>query len=150
MAWLPTKLSDGYTVWLETYRVHLRYETQSVAIKSGYIPRTCWLVVSTEIYTRQKYAGISTTRHVDSSNTIREYDTNGKLIHFRDSDGYEWWREYDDNGKLIYSRDSDGYEVWREYDTNGNEIHSRYSSGREWWREYDTNGNLINTRTNNG
>jgi hypothetical protein len=74
MAWLPTKLSDGYTVWLETYRVHLRYETQSVAIKGGYIPRTRWLVVSTEIYTRQKYAGISTTRHVDSSNTNREYD----------------------------------------------------------------------------
>jgi hypothetical protein len=26
-AWLPTKLDDGYTVWLETYRVHLRYES---------------------------------------------------------------------------------------------------------------------------
>ena len=63
MAWLPTQLDDGYTVWLETYRVHYRYETRRVATKGGYLPRTRWFVVSTEIYTRQKYAGISTTRH---------------------------------------------------------------------------------------
>lgn len=42
MAWLPTKLSDGYTVWLETYKVHLRYETRSVATKGGWLPRTGW------------------------------------------------------------------------------------------------------------
>ena len=48
MAWLPTKLSDGYTVWLETYGVHLRYETQSVPTKGGYIPRTRWFEISTE------------------------------------------------------------------------------------------------------
>jgi YD repeat-containing protein len=62
------------------------------------------------------------------SNEIREYDTNGNVIHSRDSSGYEWWREYDDNGNEIHSRDSIGFEVWR---------------------EYDTNGKLINTRTNN-
>ena len=141
MAWLPTQLDDGYTVWLETYRVHYRYETRRVAPKGGSLPRTRWFVVSTEI--------ISTTRHVDSSNTIREYDTNGNLIHHRTSDGYEVWCEYDNNGKCIHSRDSDGYEWWREYDTNGNLLHSRDSNGYEWWYEYDTNGNWINTRTNN-
>jgi YD repeat-containing protein len=170
MAWLPTQLDDGYTVWLETYRVHYRYETRRVATKGGYLPRTRWFVVSTEIYTRQKYAGISTTRHVDSSNTIREYDTNGNVIHSRDSNGYEvwydydtngkcihsrnshgheWWYEYDNNGNVIHYRDSIGYEKWREYDNNGNMIHSRNSSGFEEWREYDNNGKLINTRTNN-
>jgi hypothetical protein len=32
-AWLPTKLSDGYTVWLEEYRVHFRYESRMEATK---------------------------------------------------------------------------------------------------------------------
>jgi YD repeat-containing protein len=150
-AFFPIYTDNGYTLWLERYKVHLRYETQSVATKGGYIlPRTRWFVVSTEIYTRQKYAGISTTRHVDSSNTNREYDTNGKLIYSRDSDGYEVWREYDANGKVIHYRNSFGYEVWREYDDNGKLIHYRNSFGYEEWYEYDTNGKLINTRTSSG
>ena len=30
-----------------------------------------------------------------------EYDKNGNLIHFKDSNGYESWNEYDSNGKWI-------------------------------------------------
>jgi YD repeat-containing protein len=143
-AFFPIYTDNGYTLWLERYKVHLRYETQRVATKGGYIPRTRWFVVSTEIYTRQ-----STTRHVDSSNTIREYDNNGNLIHHRTSDGYAWWREYDANGKVIHYRDSNGREKWNEYDEHGKLIHYRYSDGFAGWYEYDTNGKLINTRTNN-
>ena len=44
---------------------------------------------------------------------IREYDTDGHLVHFRDSNGYESWREYDTNGNPIHIRDSDGYEWTR-------------------------------------
>jgi len=63
------------------------------------------------------------------TNTIKEYDTNGNIIHSRDSDGYELWCEYDNNGKCIHFRDSDGYEVWYDYDTNGNVINTRNTSG---------------------
>jgi YD repeat-containing protein len=63
------------------------------------------------------------------TNTIKEYDTNGNIIHSRDSDGYEVWCEYDNNGKCIHFRDSDGYEVWYDYDTNGKLINTRNTSG---------------------
>ena len=84
------------------------------------------------------------------SNEIKESDNNGKLIHYRTSDGYEWWYDYDTNGKLTHSRDSDGHEVWREYDINGKLIHYRNSFGLEVWREYDTNGKLIHSRDSDG
>ena len=38
------------------------------------------------------------------TNEIKEYDTNGNLIHFRDSTGFEWWSEYDANGKQTHIR----------------------------------------------
>jgi hypothetical protein len=47
-AWLPTKLDDGYTVWLETYSVHLRYEACMVPTKFGYIRAEQWNVFKTE------------------------------------------------------------------------------------------------------
>ena len=28
-----------------------------------------------------------------------EYDSNGKVIHYKDSAGYEYWHEYDSNGR---------------------------------------------------
>ena len=84
------------------------------------------------------------------TNTIKEYDNNGKLIHYRYSDGFEVWYDYDTNGNEIHYRNSFGYEVWREYDANGKLIHYRDSTGREWRREYDNNGKLINTRNTSG
>ena len=36
------------------------------------------------------------------TNEIREYDTNGRLIHSRDSDGYEEWF-YDDLPEMEYN-----------------------------------------------
>jgi hypothetical protein len=62
-AFFPIYTDNGYTLWLERYKVHLRYETRKTPTKFGRLSRTCWFAVSTEIYTRQKYAGISTTRH---------------------------------------------------------------------------------------
>lgn len=49
MAWLPTELSDGYTVWLETYRVYLRYERRMVPTKAfTTIARIRWFEIKTE------------------------------------------------------------------------------------------------------
>ena len=50
-ALFPTPTDDGYTVWLEWYTVHLRYETQEVATKFGWVPKTRWFEVKTELYT---------------------------------------------------------------------------------------------------
>ena len=51
---------------------------------------------------------------------LYEYDSNGNEIHFKNSNGYEWWYDYDSNGKLIHYKNSNGYETW--YDSNGNKI----------------------------
>lgn len=82
--------------------------------------------------------------------SISEYDNNGNLIHYKNSNGYEYWKEYDSNGNLIHSKYSDGYEEWNEYDSNGNLIHSQNSHGLEKWYEYDSNGNLIHYKDSNG
>ena len=86
----------------------------------------------------------------DMLNSVREYDSNGKLIHSKDSNGYEYWKEYDSNGNLIHFKDSYGFEYWHEYDTNGNEIHRKNSYGSEYWKEYDSNGNLIHYKNSDG
>ena len=44
---------------------------------------------------------------------------NNNLIHYKDSNGYEYWNEYDVNNNLIHCKDSNGYEEWKEYDENG-------------------------------
>ena len=55
MAWFPTKLSDGYTVWLETYRVHLRYESRMVPTKFVILRHTeRWFEIRTESLWRTK------------------------------------------------------------------------------------------------
>jgi len=40
---------------------------------------------------------------------INEYDSNGNVIHYKDSDDHEWWAEYDSNGNEIYFKNSDDY-----------------------------------------
>lgn len=76
---------------------------------------------------------------------IREYDKNNNLIHYKDSDGYEYWKEYDKNNNLIHYKDSNGFERWKEYDKNNNLIYYKNSNGFEEWKEYDKNNNLIKT-----
>ena len=48
-------------------------------------------------------------------NTIKEYDTNGNLIHYKDSEGGEAWWTYDENNNLTHYRDSLGGEKWWTY-----------------------------------
>ena len=81
---------------------------------------------------------------------VKEYDTNGNLIHYKNSDVCEEWKEYDANGNLIHYKDSDGREEWKEYDTAGNIIHYKKHNGYEYWDEYDTAGNLIHHKDSDG
>ena len=43
---------------------------------------------------------------------IIEYDTNGNVIHYKDSGGYKEWNKYDSNNNLIHYKNFDG-EEWR-------------------------------------
>jgi len=52
-AFFPTYTDDGYTVWLEEYVVHLRYETRTTSPRSRY-GHTRWFNIKTESYTRPK------------------------------------------------------------------------------------------------
>jgi|688.fasta_scaffold1928994_1 YD repeat-containing protein len=58
---------------------------------------------------------------------IDEYDSNGNLIHSKDSDGFETWHEYDANGNLIHYKSSGGVESW--YDSFGKKIDKLQSTG---------------------
>lgn len=79
-----------------------------------------------------------------------EFDDNGQEIHFKNSRGYEDWIEYDSNGNQIYFKDSDGNENWHEYDSKGHEIHYKSSGGSENWSEYDSKGNIIYYKDSDG
>ena len=102
-----------------------------------------------------------------SIDCLYEYDYNGNLIHYKDSNGceydknnncircknskgFEYWKEYDENNNMIHYKDSNGYELWREYDKNNNMIHDKDYNGYEYWKEYDENNNLIHYKDSNG
>jgi YD repeat-containing protein len=70
---------------------------------------------------------------MSSTEPVNKYDSNGKLIYYKDNRGIEVWWKYDSNGNCIHSHASDGVEWWREYDSNGNEIRYRDSYGNEEW-----------------
>ena len=55
---------------------------------------------------------------IGADGEINEYDSNGRLIHYKKY-GYECWREYDSNGKLIHYKNSNGYEEWYKHNSNG-------------------------------
>ena len=80
----------------------------------------------------------------------REFNTNGSIIHYKNSYGFENWQEYDSNNNLIHYKDSNGYEYWQEYDSNGNMIHYKNSYGFEYWQEYDSNNNMVHYKDSNG
>ena len=68
-------------------------------------------------------------------------DSKENIIHYKDSNGFEYWAEFDSNNNLIHYKDSRGFEYWKEYDSNNNESHYKNSYGYERW--FDSNGNSI-------
>ena len=68
-------------------------------------------------------------------------DSKGNIIHFKNSNGFEFWREFDERDNKIHYKSSDGFEYWKEYDESNNEIHYKSSDGIEFW--YDSKGNEI-------
>jgi len=116
---------------------------------------------------------ITEARHETSTGywVKREYDNNGNLIHYKNSDGNimdntnnnlnearlnknikiignypngKWKKyEYDDNGNKVYFENSYGKWEKYEYDENGNEIYYENSDGFWVKSEYDNNGKLV-------
>ena len=39
---------------------------------------------------------------------MEEFDSNGNIIHYKRSDGYEYWKEYDSNNNCIHYKKSSG------------------------------------------
>jgi YD repeat-containing protein len=77
-----------------------------------------------------------------SHNVIKEYNEDGKIIHYKRSEGKEYWKTYDEFGHLRSYKDSNGFGIWCLYakcgkissysDTRGNWYHYSYDSdGRE-------------------
>ena len=83
---------------------------------------------------------MKTTSKIINRN-LREYDSHGKVIHSKHSNGFKSWREYDSHGDLTHYKHSNGDERWYEYDSHGKLIHFKSSNGDEIW--YDSNGTEI-------
>lgn len=92
---------------------------------------------------KEKNLKIKKEKKVKNVTPIKEFDLKGNEIHYRDSNGFEFWKEYDSKGNEIYYRDSNEYESWSEYDSKGNLIHYKNSDEFEFWREYDSEGNEV-------
>ena len=91
--------------------------------------------------------------HEESLELIKDnitLDKNNNKIHYKNSNGIEYWKEYDKNNNLIYFKDSNGIEYWKKFDKNNNCIHFKNSNGYEEWKEYDKNNNLIYTKDHLG
>jgi hypothetical protein len=74
---------------------------------------------------------------------IKQYNDNGKISNYNNSDGYWFKIGYDDNGNQIYREDSNGYWIKYEYDDNGNQIYNEDSTGM--WSKYEFNNNGLLT-----
>jgi len=64
--------------------------------------------------------------------TIKDYDEKGNVIHFKNSNGYEYWKDYDEKGNVIHFKNSAGYECSSKYNDKGNEIYFKNSDGYEY------------------
>jgi len=83
-------------------------------------------------------------------NEIVKYDPNNNLIHYKSSNGFEYWKRFDQNNNLIHYKDEHESEYWQDYDQNNNLIHCKYNNGFEYWKEYDQNNNLIHYKDSTG
>lgn len=76
------------------------------------------------------------------------YDSNGNIIHCKNSNGCEYYKEYDENNNKIHYYDNSGHEeIWK-YDKNNNKIYYRDSLGCEEFWGYDENNRLIYYKNN--
>lgn len=66
----------------------------------------------------------------------REYDIKGRLVYYRDKIDTEMFITYD-NGKQVHCKKADGFEYWRDYNERGNLIHYKNSNGFEYWKQYN-------------
>ena len=47
---------------------------------------------------------------MEDNKVIKDYDEKGRLIHIKNSNGFESWYEYDEKGIKTHYKDSNGYE----------------------------------------
>jgi hypothetical protein len=60
---------------------------------------------------------------------IKQYNDNGKISNYNNSDGFWSKYEYDDNGNNIYYENSDGDWMKEEFNENNDLIYGEYSDG---------------------
>ena len=77
-------------------------------------------------------------------------DSKGKVIWYKDSNGFELNWKYDSKGKVIWYKDSTGFEQNWKYDSKGNQIWYKNSNGFEENWKYDSKGNHIWYKNSNG
>lgn len=69
------------------------------------------------------------------------YDSNNNLIYTKNHKGEECWRQYDNDGKRVHFKDYDGCEYIGEYDEKNNLIYCKRQCKDEYW--YTTKGHLV-------
>jgi len=66
------------------------------------------------------------------------------------SDGYSYERTYDSNGKVLTYKDSDGFNYECTYDSNGKELTYKSSNGYSYEYTYDSNGKVLTYKNSKG
>jgi YD repeat-containing protein len=67
---------------------------------------------------------------------IIKYNSKGKLIYFKNSNGIEAWYEYDENGNMIHFKNSYGYEYWCGYDEHNNIFFYLNTKDEIYWKKH--------------
>ena len=77
------------------------------------------------------------------NNIIKESGTN-YVSHYSDNTtGFKCLREYDENGNMVYYKDSEGRESWLEYNKKYRKLYFKNSDGSCYCKTYNKRGKLI-------
>lgn len=125
----------------ENGNVIRRETSDSIVIEKKYDDK------NNEIYFRTNDGEDGTTRTIIRENT---YDDNDRLIHCKNSYGFERSYVYDDEGRVIHTSDSNSLIEDMMYDKNGNRINYVASNGYFESQFFDDNGNVLYYRDSNG
>lgn len=87
-----------------------------------------------------------------TTDNLELFNKEGRKVYSfkKHSNGY--WQEYtfDSNGRILIYKDSDGFSFESTYDSNGNRLTYKNSDGYSYERTYDSNGNQLTYKNSNG
>jgi YD repeat-containing protein len=88
----------------------------------------------------------------NTEENLNLFNKNGIKVYeyFKNLNGFSYERTYDSNGKLLTYKDSDGFSYECTYDSNGNELTYKDSNGYSYEYTRDLQGNELTYKDSDG